>query len=56
MEFAGPARYNIVDPPKEPEPEPEEVATEIGEVIQTREDTDPIVEEMMSESLEDALT
>ena len=55
MEFAGPVKYNIVDPPKEPEPEPEEVATEIGEVIQTRDDTDPIVEEMMSDSLEEAL-
>ena len=55
MEFAGPVKYNIVDPPKEPEPEPEEVATEIGEVIQTREDKDPIVEEMMSDELEDAL-
>ena len=31
------------------------IATEIGEVIQTREDTDPIVEEMMSDELEDAL-
>ena len=55
MEFAGPVKYNIVDPPKEPEPEPDEVATEIGEVIQTREDKDPIVEEMMSDELEDAL-
>lgn len=55
MEFAGPVKYNIVDPPAPEEPEPEEVATEIGEVIQTREDKDPIVEQMMSDELEDAL-
>lgn len=54
MEFAGPVKYNIVDPPAPEEPEPE-VATEIGEVIQTREDKDPIVEQMMSDELEDAL-